>query len=86
MRTVRLIKNVTKFSIVLHCLNSTNLIVTYEHFIELQKMNNLPPVPSNLINQFGFYIKMKANVLKPTWENNRFSVIVFKGQILQKLL
>ena len=86
MRTVRLIKNVTKFSIVLHCLNSTNLIVTYEHFIELQKMNNLPPVPSNLINKFGLYVKMKTNVSKPMWENNRFSVIVFKGQILQKIL
>ena len=48
--TVRLIKKVTTFSIVLHCLNSTNLIVIHEHFKELQKMNNLPPVPSNLIN------------------------------------
>ena len=83
---MRLIKKVTTFSIILHSLNSTNLIVIHEHFKELQKMNNLPPVPSNLINLFGFYVKMKTNVSKPMWENNRFSVIVFKGQILQKLL
>ena len=75
---MRLIKKVTTFSIVLHCLNSTNLIVIHEHFKELQKMNNLPPVPSNSINLFGFYVKMKTNVSKPKWENNRFSVIVCK--------
>ena len=48
--TVRLIKKVTTFSIVLHCLNSTNLIVIHKHFKELQKINNWPPVLSNLIN------------------------------------
>ena len=71
-------KKVTTFSIVLHSLNSTNPIVIHEHFKELQKMNNLPPVPSNSINLFGFYVKMKTNVSKPKWENNRFSVIVCK--------
>ena len=53
--TVRLIKKVTTFSIVLHGLNSTNLIVIHELFKELQKMNNLPPVPLILIDLFGFY-------------------------------
>ena len=48
--TVRLIKKVTTFNIVLHCLNSNNLIIIHEHFKELKKMNNLSPVPSNLIN------------------------------------
>ena len=48
--TVRLIKKVTTFSIVLQSLNSTNLIVIHEHFKKLQKMNNLPSVLSNLIN------------------------------------
>ena len=84
--TVRLIKKVTTFSIVLHSLNSTNLIVIHEHFKELQKMNNLPPVPSNLINSFGFYVKMNTNDSKPKWENNRFSFIVYIGQISLKLL
>ena len=86
LHTVRLIKKVTTFSLVLHSLNSTNQIVIHEHFKELQKMNNLPPVPSNLINLFGFYVKMKTNVSKPKWENNRFSFIVYRGQILLKLL
>ena len=63
-----------------------NLIVIYEHFKELQKMNNLPPIPSNLINSLGFDVKIKTNVLKPKWENNKFSVIVCKGQIILKLL
>ena len=81
---MRLIKKVTTFSIVLHSLNSTNLIVIHEHFKELQKMNNLPPVPSNSINSFGFYVKMKTNVSKPKWENNRFFFILYKGQILVK--
>ena len=84
--TVRPIKKITTFSIVLHSLNSTNLIVIYEQFEELQKMNNLPPVPSNSINSFGFYVKIKTNVSKPKWENNRFSFIVYRGQILVKLL
>ena len=83
---MRLIKKVTTFSIVLHCLNSTKLIVIHEHFKELQKMNNLPPVPSNSINPFGFYVKMKTNIKKPKWENNRFSFIVCRGRILVKLL
>ena len=84
--TVRLIKKETTFILILHSLNSTNLIVIHEHFKELQKMNNLPPVPSNLINSFGFYVKMKTNVSKPKWENNRFSFIVYRGQIFLKLL
>ena len=84
--TVRLIKNFATFSIVLHCLNSTNLTVIDEHFKELKKMNNLPPIPSNLINLFGFYVKIKTNVSKPKWENNKFSFIVCIGQILLKLL
>ena len=71
--TVRLIKKITTFRLVLYSLYSTNQIVIYEHFKELQKMNNLPPVSSNLINSFGFYIRMKTNVSKPWWENNRFS-------------
>ena len=75
---MRPIKKITTFSIVLHSLNSTNLIVIHEQFEELQKTNNLPPVPSNSINYFGFYVKMKTNVSKPKWENNRFSVIVGK--------
>ena len=83
---MRLIKKVTTFSIVLHSLNSTNLIVIHEHFKELQKMNNLPPVPSNSINSFGFYVKMKTNISKPKWENNRFSYLIHRGQILIKLL
>ena len=74
--TVRLIKKVTTFILILHGLNSTNQIVIHEHFKELQKMNNLPPVPSNLINLFGFYVKMKTNISKPMWENNRFSFTV----------
>ena len=49
-------------------------------------MNNLPPVPSNLINSFGFYVKMKTNVSKPEWENNRFSLMVNRGPSLVKLL
>ena len=84
--TERLIKKVTTFSIVLHTLYSTKPIVIHEHFKELQKMNNLPPVPWNSIILFRFYVKMKTNVSKPTLENNRFSVLVFKGQILQKPL
>ena len=48
--TARLIEKETTFILVLHGLNSTNLIVIHEHFKELKKMNNLPPVPSNLIN------------------------------------
>ena len=83
---MRLIKKVTTFSIVLHSLNSTNLIVIHEHFKELQKMNNLPPVPSNLINSFGFYVRMNTNDSKPKWENNRFSFIVYRGKNLIKLL
>ena len=51
-----------------------------------KKMNNLSPVPSNLINSFGFYVKMKTNVSKPEWENNRFFFIVYRGSILIKLL
>ena len=74
--TVRLIKKVTTFILILHGLNSTNHIVIYEHFKELQKMNDLPPVPSNLINLFGFYVKMKTNISKSMWENNRFSYTV----------
>ena len=68
--TVRLIKKETTFILILLSLNSTNQIVIYEHFKELQKMINLPPVPSNLINSFGFYVRMKTNVSKPKWENN----------------
>ena len=83
---MRLIKKVTTFRIVLHSLDSTNLIVIHEHFKELQKMNNLPPIPSNLINPFGFYVKMNTNDSKPKWENNRFSFIVYRGKILVKLL
>ena len=83
---MRLIKKVTTFRLVLYSLYSTNQIVIYEHYKELQKMNNLPPVPSNLINSFGFYVRMKTNVSKPKWENNRFSLIVYRGQILLKLL
>ena len=47
-------------------------------------MNNLPPVPLNLINLFGFYVKMKTNVSKPEWENNRFSFMVYRGPIFNK--
>ena len=75
-------KNKTTFILILHSLNSTNQIVIHERFKELQKWNNLPPVPSNLINSFGSYVKMKTNVSKPKWENNRFSFIVFRGQTL----
>ena len=64
--TVRLKKKkVTTFVLILHGLNSTNQIVICEHFKELQKMNNLRPVPSNLIDSFGFYFKMKTNISKP---------------------
>ena len=84
--TVRLIKKITTFRLVLYSLYSTNQIVIYERFKELQKMNNLPPVPSNLINLFGFYVRMMTNVSKPKWENNRFFFIVYRGQILLKLL
>ena len=84
--TVRLIKKETTFILILHSLNSTNQIVIHERFKELQKMNNLPPVPSNLINSFGFYVKMNTNDSKPKWENNRFSFIVYRGKILVKLL
>ena len=84
--TVRLIKKETTFILILHSLDSTNHIVIHEHFKELQKMNNLPPVPSNLINSFGFYVKMKTNISKPKWENNRFSYLIHRGQILIKLL
>ena len=73
---MRLTKKVTTFILILHGLNSTNQIVIYEHFKELQKMNNLPPVPSNLINSFAFHVKMKTNVSKPKWAKNRFSFIV----------
>ena len=72
--------------LILHSLNLTNQIVIYERFKELQKMNNLPPVQSNSINSFGFYVKIKTNVSKPKWENNRFSFILCRGQILVKLL
>ena len=84
--TVRLIKKETTIILILHGLNSTNLIVILEHFKELPKMNNLPPAPSNLINLFGFHVKMKTNVSKPNWENDRFSFIVYGEQILLKLL
>ena len=84
--TVRLIKKETTFIPILHSLDSTNQIIIHELFKELQKMNNLPPVPSNLINSFGFYVKIKTNVSKPKWENNRFSFILYRGQILVKLL
>ena len=70
--TVRLIKKETTFILILHSLNSTNWIVIHELFKELQKIDNLPLVPSNLIDSFGFYVKMKTNVSKPKWENNRF--------------
>ena len=83
---MRLIKKETMFILILHSFSSTNQVVIHEHFKELQKMNNLPPVPSNLINSFGFYVKIKTNVSKPKWENNRFSLIVYRGQILLKLL
>ena len=83
---MRLIKKETTFILILHGLSSTNRIVVYEHFEELQKINDLPPVPSYLINLFGFYVKIKTNVSKPKWENNRFSLIVYIGQILLKLL
>ena len=79
-------KKETTFILILHGLNSTNQIVIHKHVKELQKMNNLPPVPLNLINFFGFHVKMKTNVSKPMWENNRFSIKVVKGQMLQKLL
>ena len=45
--TVRLIKMATTFFLILYNLNSTNQIVIYEHLKEQQKINNLPPVPSN---------------------------------------
>ena len=83
---MRLIKKETTFILILHGLNLTNQIVILECFKELQKMNNLPPVPSNLINSFGFYVKMNTNDSKPKWENNRFSFIVYRGKILVKLL
>ena len=84
--TVQLIKKETNFILVLLSLNSTNHIVIHERFKELQKMNNLPPVPSNLIKSFGFYVKMNTNNSKPKRENNRFSFIVYRGKILVKLL
>ena len=83
---MRLIKKETTFILILHSLNSTNQIVIHEHCKELQKMNDLPPVPSNLTDLFGFYIKMKTNISRHKWENNRFSVMVYIGQILPKLL
>jgi len=79
-------KKETIFILILHSLNSTNQIVIHERFKELQKMNNLPLVPPNSINLFGFYAKMKTNVSKPKWENNRFFFIVYRGQIFVKLL
>ena len=42
--TVRLIKKITTFSTVLNSLDSTNPIVIHDHYKELQKTNNLPPV------------------------------------------
>ena len=59
-------------------------------------MNNLPALPSNLINLFGFYIKMETNVSKLKWENNIFfhslwrtnftkTVIIYKQIELQGL-
>ena len=86
MNTVRLIKKETTFILILLSLNSTNRLIIHERFKELQKTNNMPPVPSNSFNSFGFYVKMKTNVSKPEWENNRFSFLVCKGDILVKLL
>ena len=83
---MRLIKKETTFILILQGLDSTNQSVIHERFKELQKMNNLPPVPLNLINSFGFYVEMNANYSKPKWENNRFSFIVYRGEILVKLL
>ena len=83
---MRLIKKETTFILILHSLYSKNHIVIHEHFRELRKLNNLPPVPSNSINSFGSYVKMKTNISKPKWENNRFSYLIHRGQILIKLL
>ena len=76
--TVQLIKKLQTFRLVLYSLYSTNQTVIYEHFEELKEMNNSSPAPLNLINSFGFYVRMKTNVSKPKWENSRFSVIVCK--------
>ena len=83
---MRPIKKETTFILILHSLNSTNQIVIHERFKKLQKINNLPPVPSNSISSFGFYVKTKTIVLKPKWENIRFSFTVNRGQILVKQL
>ena len=79
-------KKETTFILILLSLNSTNQIVIHERFKELQKMNNLPPVPSNSINLFGFYVKIKTNVSKHKWENNRYILTVYRGKTLVKLL
>ena len=86
MNTVRPIKKETTFILISHSLNSTNQIVIHERFKELQEINNLPPVPSNSITSIGFYIRIKTNLSKPKWKNNRFSFLIYRGQILVKLL
>ena len=61
--TMRLIKKDATFFLILYSLNSTSLIVIYEHFKELQKIKNLPPVPSNPKNNRFPFIVYRGQIL-----------------------